>query len=472
VTGAYRSSLVLQFLLESELIAIFAGVISLGAVYFALPFFNVLIKQQLSLNVGSSSFWLTAAGLIIVVGLLAGAYPAFYLSSFRPVRILKGANISASNRSWSRTMLVTLQFGFAMILVVSTMVVNKQIRHVQERETGYSKDNLVYQFLTGDLPKNYASYKNELLQSGVALSVSKSTTPITEKFSGTTEMKWRGKDPNDKTDIERFHIDDEFVTTARLTIIEGRDLDLQKFPSDSSAALLNETALAVMGFKDPIGEIVNDDGRQYRVVGVIKDFIFTSPNQKVEPIVLMFGKKEWFNIINIKLNSANEMHQNLSTLSALYSKYNPAFPFEYHFVDVEYARKFANLQTTLTITTLFASIAIFIACLGLLGLSTYMIELRIKEIGIRKVMGGSVLNITKLLSMSSLKPIALGIIIFAPMGWFAMQWWLNTFAYRISLNVWMLFMAALSILFIALLTIGAQTLRAANENPVKSLKNE
>ncbi len=472
VTGAYRSSLVLQFLCESGLIAILASIISLATAYFALPFFNVLIGKQLSLGVGSSWFWLGAFGLVIIVGLLAGAYPAFYLSSFRPVRILKGGNISTSNRNWLRTMLVTLQFGFAMMMVVSTIVVYKQIRYVQDREVGYSKDNLVYQFLAGDLLKNYEAYKNELLQSGVALSVSKSTTPITEQFSGTTGMKWKGKDPNDKTDIERFHIDDDFVGTAELTIIEGRDLDLEKFPSDSSAALLNETALRVMGFEEPIGEIVNDDGREYRVVGVIKDFVFTSPYQKVEPIVLMFGKKDWFNIINIKLNRANEMHQNLNMLSALYSKYNPAYPFEYHFVDVEYARKFTALEATLTITTLFASIAIFIACLGLLGLSTYMIESRVKEIGIRKVMGGSVLSITKLLSMSSLKPIAIGIVLFAPMGWFGIQWWLNTFAYRISLDVWIVLMAALSILFIALIAIGTQTIRAANENPVKSLRSE
>jgi ABC-type antimicrobial peptide transport system permease subunit len=237
--------------------------------------------------------------------------------------------------------------------------------------------------------------------------------------------------------------------------------------------ILNETAVKLMGFERPIGEIIVDDDQEWHVVGVIKDFVLTSPYQKVEPLVLLGSKKEFaFNVVHIKLNPAHSTQKNLAGVSNLFSKYNPDYPFEYHFADVEYARKFSDMKTTLAITTLFTSIAIFIACLGLLGLSTFMTETRIKEIGIRKVLGGSVLSIAKLLCMSSLRPILIAIILFCPVAWFAMNWWLSFYAYRVSLNVWIFLVAGVSIVMIALMTIGIQTLGAAMSNPVKTLRTE
>ncbi len=473
VTGAYRRSLVLQFLCESVLVALGAGLISLLAVYLSLPFFNTLVKQQLSLDFKNITFWGGSLAFITMIGILAGSYPALYLSSFRPVGILKGGTISTSGKNTLRTLLVVFQFGFAITMIVSTIIVRKQIEFVQSRETGYAKDNLVYHSFTGDLGKNYQAYKNELIQSGVAISVTKTSSPITQRMSNTSGIYWKGKNPQDKTVIERFNVDEGITTTAGFTIIEGRDMDLQRFPTDSTAVILNETAVKLMGFKNPISETIVDDDQEYHVVGVIKDFILTSPYQKVEPMVLLGGKNEWaFNVIHIKLNPNNTTQENIAKLSKVFSKYNPEYPFEYHFADVEYARKFSDMKSTLTITTLFTSIAIFIACLGLLGLSVYMTESRIKEIGIRKVLGGSVLSITKLLSMSSLKPILIAIVLFSPLAWFAMNWWLNSFAYRVSVNLWIFLAAALSILLIALLTISTQTIRAAGTNPVKSLRNE
>jgi ABC-type antimicrobial peptide transport system permease subunit len=473
VSGAYRRSLVFQFLSESFLITLCAGFLSLIAIYVALPFFNTLVEQELTIDFYNMSFWIGLFALLVVVGILSGSYPALYLSSFQPIGVLKGATISSSGKNTLRSMLVVFQFGFSIVMIVSTLVVRKQIDFVHNRETGYARDNLVYHSLTGDLGKKYTTYKNELLQSGAAISVTKTSSPITQRLSSTSGLRWTGKDPQDKTNFERFFIDENISTTAGFTIIEGRDMDLRKFTSDSSAVILNETAVKVMGLKNPIGEIVKDDDREYHVVGVIKDFVLTSPYQQVEPMVLLGSKTQWaFNTVHIKLNPANTTKENISKLSKVFSKYNPEYPFEYHFVDVEYERKFSGMKSTLAITTLFTSIAIFIACLGLLGLSTYMAESRIKEIGIRKVLGGSVLNITKLLGLSSIKPILISFVAFSPMAWLAMDWWLNSYAYRVSLDVWIFLVAGLSILSIALITIGAQTIRAARTNPVNSLRNE
>lgn len=473
VSGAYRQSLVTQFLCESLVITFGAALISLLAVYLALPHFNTLVEQQLSLDFGNAAFWAVALGFIMIVGTLAGGYPAFYLSSFRPAGILKGASVSASGKATLRTLLVMFQFGFAVTLIVSSIVVRDQIGFVQDRETSYAKDNLVYLPITGDLAKNYAAYRNELIQSGAAVSVTKTSSPITQRWSNSHGMSWEGKDPENKTLIERFYVDQDFVTTAGLTLVAGRDMDLDRYPSDSTAVILNETAVELMNFKDPIGQIVVDDSYEWHVVGVIKDFILTSPYQKVEPMVLEGCKVPWAsNTIHIKLNPANTTRENIATAKAVFAKYNPEYPFEYHFVDLEYAAKLADMEKTLTITTLFTSIAIVIACLGLLGLSTYMAESRTKEIGIRKVMGGSAQSIARLLSMDSLKPILIAIVLFSPLAWFAMNWWLGSFAYRVAISPWVFLATSFVILFIALITIGVQTIRAAGSNPVESLRSE
>jgi ABC-type antimicrobial peptide transport system permease subunit len=250
-------------------------------------------------------------------------------------------------------------------------------------------------------------------------------------------------------------------------------MNLTSYPSDSTAALLNESAAKAMGFINPIGEVIKDNGLDWHVIGVIKDFILTSPFQRVEPLILFGCKGSWaFNVVHIKLNPKYSTQESVTRLAALSTKYNPDYPFEYNFVDTAYEKKFAGVETSRRITILFSSIAIFIAGLGLLGLSTYLIEMRIKEIGIRKVMGGSVMSITKLLSWSSLKPILIAIALFSPVGWFAMNWWLSSYAYRISMTFSTVFISGLSIIAIALSITIIQTIRAARTNPVNTLRNE
>lgn len=472
VTGAFRAMLVVQFLCEAILMAASAGLISLIIVYLVLPFFNILIGQQLILDFSNVTFLLSVTAFILVVGFLAGSYPAIYISAFKPVQILKGLGVS-SHRSILRNLLVVFQFGFAVTLIVSAIVIRKQIIYVQNRDAGYSRNNLVYIPLTGDLPKNFDALKGELSQSGTALSITKVSAPITEQWSSTGAIQWQGKNPEDRTDFERIYMDDSPSKTFGLQIISGRDFDLQQFATDSLAAILNETALEIMGFDNPIGEVIKDNGREWHVIGVVKDFVFTSPFRKTEPIVLFGANQKWaFNVAYIKLNSSKSLQEHLATLSSLVTKHNPEYPFEYHFADLDYQRKFENLKTTLLITTVFTSIAIFIACLGLLGLATHMAEARVKEIGIRKVMGGSVVSITRLLSYATLKPILIAVIVFIPLAWLSITWWLQSFAYHVPLDVWIFVAAALAILAIALITIGTQTIRAANANPVDSLRNE
>ncbi len=471
VTGAVRISLIIQFLCESILITAVAGLLSVLAAVLLLPYFNNLIGEVLTLPLNNMQFWLLIAAFVTVIGAIAGSYPAIYLSSFRPAKIMKGVRFG-STRSGLRTTLVVVQFGFAVTLIVSALVIRQQILFVQNRDAGYSRDQLIHIPLSGDLPKNFRAFQHDLLENGIATSITKTSAPITEQWSSSGGIKWRGKNPEDRTDFERFYTDNQPAVTFGLTLVRGRDIDINKFPSDSSAMLINETAARVMGFNDPINEVITDN-QAFRVVGVVKDFVFTSPYQKVEPIMLFGPQSKWaFNIVYLKLNPAKPTQQHLEKLAELTAKHNPAYPFEYQFADLEYTRKFDNLQRTLLITTVFTIGAILIACLGLLGLSAYMTEARIKEIGIRKVLGGSVFNITRLLSFGALKPIIIAVILFVPLAWYAIDWWLQSFAYRVSVNVWTFVLSALVIVSIALITIATQTVRAARANPVDSLRSE
>ena len=473
VTGAFRNSLVIQFLCESILLAFGAGILSLASVYLGLPFFSRLVNEHLTLEFSNINFWIGGLSLILIVGLLAGSYPALYLSAFRPVKILKGISLSRTGKSWLRATLVVIQFGIAISLMVSVFVVQRQINYVQNRDTGYDKENLVYQYFTGTLRKNYESYKNELLQLGAAESITKTSTPITNRWSNTDGIEWEGKDPNDKTLFERIYEDSHFATTVGLTVIRGRDMDLEKFPTDSTAAVLNEAAVKAMGFTDPIGQVIKDNGTEWHVIGVVKDFILTSPFNKVEPVILFGCKQSWpFSVAHIKLNSAKSTQENIQIMADLAKKYNPDYPFEYEFVDTAYARKFANLEATRMITVLASVLTIVIAGLGLLGLSTYLVEVRVKEIGIRKVMGASVFSITNMLTWASIRPILFAVLVAGPFTWFAMNWWLSSYPYRISIGFFTIPLAALSVIGLAILITSVQTIRAAKANPVNSLRNE
>ena len=472
VVGAQKGSLIGQFIGESIMIACIAGILALGLVQLSLPAFGKLTDKELHLDFANIYFWLSAIGFVVFTGIVAGSYPAFFLSSFKPVKVLKGTFKAAHALVTPRKMLVVLQFTFAIILIICTSIVKQQIDHAQNRETGYDRNNLVYHFLTDELRKSYPLVKNELLSSGVATSVSRTSSPLTQGWSDTWGFEWVGKDPADKTDFDRYVADEELVKTAGFRITRGRDFNLKEFPTDSSGMILNESAVKAMNFKDPIGQIVKDDGREYHVVGVINDFILQSPYYPTKPMVIEGCSNDWMNVIHFKLNAANSTADNLTKAEAIFKKYNSEYPFEYKFIDEEYSQKFKAEERTGTLAALFAGLTIFISCLGLFGLATYMAENRIKEIGIRKVLGASIPGITALLSKDFLKLVMISFVIASPVAWWMMDKWLQDYPYHVNIHWYVFAIAGLLSFLISVLTVSYQAIKAAVANPVKSLRTE
>jgi putative ABC transport system permease protein len=474
VVGASKTSLITQFLGESIMIALLAGAVALVIVQLSLPGFNTLTEKQLFLPYTSPVFWLIAFSFILFTGFLSGSYPALFLSSFAPVKVLKGTFKAAQSAFSPRKVLVVTQFTFAIVLIISTIIVREQLEYAQNRDTGYSKNNLVFTTMVGNVAKNYNLIRNELISSGAATAVTKTSAPMTEGWSDTWDYKWDGKVESEKIDINMFNVDGDFSKTMGLKIVQGRDIDVKKYPSDSSAILINEAAVKVMKFKNPIGQIVrnsDEKNNKFTVVGVVKDFILQSPYEPVKAMIIQ-GPGAWFNIIHYKLNDKNTTAQNLKLAEAVFKKYNSEYPFEYHFIDEEYNRKFQDEQRTGTLASLFAGLTIFISCLGLFGLATYMAQNRIKEIGVRKVLGASVLGVTSMLSKDFLKLVGISFIIAAPLAWYGMHTWLQSYTYRVNISIWVFATAAFLTTLLSIITVSFQAVKAALANPVKSLRSE
>lgn len=471
VVGAPRISLLLQFLGESILITFLSGLVAIVIVQMVLPPFNTLVGKKLFINFNDPQFWMAAIGFILFTGILAGSYPAIFMSSFRPVKVLKGALKAGNALVTPRKVLVVTQFSFAIFLIIATIVVRQQIRNAQNRQTGFDRGQLVYTFMEGEVEKKYPVIKNELLTAGIATSITKTSSPITEGWSNTWGIEWQGKDPQNRETVDRFIGDDDIVKTMGLSLVAGRDIDLDKFPSDSNAALLNESAVKLMKFKDPLGQVVKDMGQEWTIVGVVKDFILKSPYQNIEPMFIP-GAKGWFNVIHFKLNPQNSTEKNIEALKKVFKKYNPEYEFNYRFADAEYENKFGDEKRTSQLATLFALLTIFISCLGLFGLASYMAENRIKEIGVRKVLGASVSSIASLLSVDFVKLIFISFLIAAPVAYWVMDKWLQDYPYRVQLKWWVFALAGIGAIAIALSTISYQAIKAALRNPVKSLRSE
>jgi ABC-type antimicrobial peptide transport system permease subunit len=468
VMGGKRWALIRLFLGESMIVSFIAGTAAIILARMALPVFRTLMGQPLTLHLNNGWFWLAGLGFIVFTGLLAGSYPAFYLSSFSPVKVLKGLVRKKQGVISSRKVLVVVQFSVACALIVSTLVVHRQINHAQNRETGYNKNQLIYIPLEGDVARNFELIKNDLLNSGTAESVTRTSAPMTQGWSNTMGVNWQGKEPGARQIFDLYYADAGWTKTAGTTIIAGRDIDIYTYPTDSSAMLLNESALQLMSFDDPTGEIITTQGRDWHVVGVVKDFILQSPYDPVSPM-LIGGPSGWFLTMHIKLNGANRTADNLAKAEQIFRQYNPNYPFEYHFVDEEYARKFQEEQKMGSLATGFAGLTIFISCLGLFALVAYMAEIRKREIGIRKVLGASVASVMVLLSKEFLMLVLISVVVASPVAWWAMNRWLSGFAYRTDIPWWLFVVVGCISVGIALLTVGYQAVRAAMANPVKSI---
>ncbi|TLF46839.1 ABC transporter permease [Maribacter aurantiacus] len=471
VVGARKRALILQFIGESLLISTLAAVVALIVLVLVLPAFSQLIDRELSIDWLNPMFWAITLSIILLTGVLAGSYPALYLSSFKPNAVLKGTFNKINTLVTPRKVLVVLQFAVAIVLITATLVIKQQISSVQNRKLGYNKDQLIYVQMEGDIEKNYSNIIRELLDGGFASSISKTNSPITESWSNSWGLNWKGKSEDNKTLVHRLIADNNIIKTMGLQLLEGRDLDLKKYPTDSTAMILNESAVALMGFDDPLGQVVRDNGIDWHIVGVVEDFVYNSPFQKIEPMVIE-GAKGWFNMVHIKFNKDKPIASNLASTEEIFKKYNPNYPFNYEFVDADYAQKFISEQRIEKLASLFTLLTILISCLGLFGLASYMAQNRIKEIGVRKVLGASVNGITALLSKDFLKLVCISLLIAIPVSWYMMNRWLQDFAYRIELSWWIFGLAGLAALGIAFITVSYQAIKAARSNPVKSLRTE
>ncbi len=471
--GANRFSLIKQFLTESILISFIAGIIALIIVQLCLPAFNHLTDKKLVVGYGSPVFWLTGVCFILITGLLAGSYPAFYLSAFKPVHTLKGLFKDKNQIVTPRKLLVIVQFTIAIVLIVSTLIIYQQIKYSQERDSGYEKDKLLEHPITGDIAKNFELIKNDLINKGIATAVSKTSMSITFESSTTQGLQWGDHNPDQvKIPFTQFASTGDFVKTMGLKLIAGRDIDVKNYPTDSDAVLLNATAIDWMKLKNPIGQTITANNRSLKIIGVFKNFIVSSPYQSVFPMVV-YGTKSWYygNML-IRLNNHSSTGKNLKAAEAIFKKYNPAYPFEYQFVDQEYGQKFKEEERTGNLAALFAGLTIAISCLGLFGLAAYMAQNRNKEIGIRKVLGASVGSLIQLLTKDFVALVIVAIAIAVPASWYFMSKWLQDFSYKISISWLTFFTAGMLAIVIALITISFQAVKAALANPVKSLRSE
>jgi len=469
VVGANKGLLIYQFLIESILIACIAGILALLITILVLPYFGHLISRTLTMPYTDIPFWSVFIVFILFTGILSGSYPAFYLSSFIPVKVLKGKLLHTQRNFNPRKVLVIVQFCIAIILIVTTIAIQKQIKHAQNREIGYNKDRLINIIDQGKIGKNKLLIKNALISSGIASNVSRTSAPLTENWSNNS-MIWDGKPKDNNTMFTRFGVDDNLVNTAGLKLIAGRDFDLTKFPTDSSAMIINESAAKVFNFDDPIGKTIVD-GRDWHIIGVIKDFVQESPFNPITPLVIQ-GAFAGTTITNIRLSDHIETQDALVRMEKIFKEYNPEYPFEYAFVDANYAKKFKDFNQLGKLSSLFALLTIFISCLGLYGLTAYMAETRTKEIGVRKVLGASIISITKMLSREFLIMVLLSCLIAFPIAYYISDDMLSSYTYRIQIT-WDIFLIAGSGAFVlTLLTVSYQSIKAAMVNPVRSLKDE
>lgn len=468
--GAVRSALIIQFIGEAVLTTFISVVIALGLASALLPMFNALTGKQLSLPFNEFSFWLAILALLVVTGVVAGSYPALFLSSLKPIRVLKGSLKFSWSAAFFRKALVVFQFGLSVFLILATIVVFRQMNYIQTRNLGYDRDNLMYIPIEGDLVKNYELFKQQAIDKGSVVDVSKMRNSPTAIYHHNNSISWPGKDPNLTVSFVDGVVGYDFVKTMNLQLQSGRDFS-KEYPTDSTAFLLNETAVKKIGLSDPVGETIAWGNRKGKVIGVLKDFHFASMHQSIEPLIIRLDENWNWGTVLVRIK-AGKTKAAITDLERISKQLNPNFPFTYQFADLEFAKLYTSEMMVSKLANIFAFLAIFISCLGLFGLATFVAEQRTKEIGVRKVLGASVTSIVALLSSNFLKPVVIAFFIAFPIAWYLLNNWLQGFAYRIDIQWWVFALAGLITIFIALATVGYQSIRAAISDPVKSLRTE
>ena len=467
--GSMRKNLILQFIGESILITSFAFLIAIVLVELLLPLYNGLVEKNLFIDYSSPFVWMGGLAVILITGVLAGSYPALYLSSFNPARVLKG-NIHASKGATApRQVLVVSQFFFSIALLFATIVIYKQIEFVRERQTGYDRTNLVNIQGNDELSEKYDAIKEALLSTRAAVSVTSSSSPVTEIYGNNT-FDWPGKPEGQTILFSRVGIGYDYFKTMNVKILEGREFS-PDFKSDSSAMIINKAGWDVMGIDQPIGLEVSMWSRKWTIVGVVDDVVMESPFSPVRPgfYILDNGYR---NNVALRLDQSISASEQMAKTEAVLKKLNPSYPFVYRFVDQQFESKYKAINLISTLSTVFTFLALFITGLGLVGLATFTAEQRTKEIGIRKVMGASTSSIVRLLSRDFTKLVIIAFVLAAPFSWWAMDEYLKQYDYRTLIDWWILPASGTLILVINLIIVSAQAWRAAAANPVNSLRSE
>ena len=468
--GSMRGQLIGQFLSESLVVTVLSLVLSIALVQISLGWFNIVADKELSLPLANPVFWTMLLGFALFTGLLAGSYPAFYLSSFQPLKVLKGTFKTGRAAAIPRQVLVTMQFTVSVALIIGTIVVFQQIQHAKNRPIGYDRESLIQTYSNYELDDKNEVLRDDLLKTGAVEEVAHSSGPITNIWSNQIGFEWEGKDPESLPTFGTTACSYEFGKTVGWEIKKGRDFS-REFSTDTSALILNEAAVELTGIDDIVGKTIRWDEKPFQVVGVIKNMVMESPWRPIKPTIF-FIDPTWVSFHTIKLKPGYPVQDALASVQGVFENIAPNSPFEYQFVDEVYDEKFQSEERIGKLARVFAFLAIFISCLGLFGLSAYVAEQRTKEIGIRKVLGASVANLWAMQSKGFVSLVLLSCLIAVPIAWYYLENWLTDYVYRIELG-WSVFaVAAVLALVVTLLTVSFQAIKAALTNPVKSLRSE
>jgi putative ABC transport system permease protein len=468
--GSDRKQLVTQFLCESLLTAFFGFLVSILLMKLVMPGLKDIGFENVNLDLNNARLLATVFLVCLFTGVLAGSYPAFYLSAFKPVSVLKG-KFNPGNKSVSlRKVLVVSQFAISIGLIISTVIVFKQINYAKSRPVGYQRDNLISLNSSTYLDKNFVALKEELLNNGYITAVSKASQPMTRIYNRWSDFSWTGKEPDSDIALDALMTEWDFEKTAGLKFTQGRPFS-REYKTDSNAVILNEAALKVIGYKNPIGKTMRSGDRVVTIVGIVENLILEDPYQPVYPLAILFNPNMVNNIF-VRFKTGTDLKEALGEVKNVFQKYNPSMPFEYSFVDQEFDKKFATENQVGKLAAIFASIAIMISCLGLYGLASFTAEHRTKEMGIRKVLGASITDLFQILSREFIVLITISCLISLPLAYYFMSDWLQKYYYRTEISWWILAGSAIAAMIVTLLTVSSQAIRVALMDPVRSIGSE
>jgi putative ABC transport system permease protein len=470
VVGAVRSVLIAQFIGEAILLTFLSVIAAVILLVFLLPVFNSVTQKQIEYPFAHPVFWLWLTGLTLVTGAISGSYPALFLSGFNPVLVLKGTVKLSTVSVWFRKGLVVFQFFMSIMLIIGTIVISKQVNYIQTKNLGYDRENLLYVPIEGDLPGKYEIFKNEALQMPGIKNVTRITSQPTNFGSSTIGVNWDNKDPNLNIMFTQIGAGYDFIKTMGLKMAQGRDFS-KDYGSDTLSYLINETALNRIGYKDPIGRSFTMWGKKGKIVGILKDFHFNSLHNPIYPLIVRLRENEDFGNMLIR-TKPGQTKEAIATIEKLCKELNPRFTVTYEFVDLNYKKLYNNEEMVAKLSDAFAGLAIFISCLGLLGLAMFTAEQRTKEIGIRKVLGASVGSLFTLLSKEFVILVVIALLIATPVAWYAMNKWLLNYNYHIDIAWWVFLLSGVIAILITLITVSFQSAKAALMNPIKSLRSE